>query len=103
MLVIGGSGMGKTLLTRQLVVLACAAQREAAPGSQLLLPLRVPAIDLAPLTVEHEGPEALRAYLHTTWGPESAAARLYARALGCDRPAQPPRHKSAMEGGERSV
>merc|ERR1719337_598649 len=54
LLIIGGSGMGKTLLTRQLVVLACDAQRHFPKGAPLLLPIRVPLIDIATLCEKRE-------------------------------------------------
>merc|ERR1719271_437456 len=77
--------MGKTLLTRQLVVLLCDAQRHAAKGSVLLLPIRVPLIDIATLC-EKAPPDAdydlFEEHIEATWGVNSTPVQLYRYAKG---------------------
>merc|ERR1719421_404215 len=77
--------MGKTMLTRQLVLLICDAQRDAAKGSALLLPIRVPLIDIATLC-EKKGEtndkdyDLFEEHIETTWGMNSIPVQLYRHA-----------------------
>ena len=77
--------MGKTLLTRQLVVLTCDAQRNAAKGAALLLPIRVPLIDIATLSEKKgetldEDYDLFEELIEATWGVNSIPVQLYRHA-----------------------
>ena len=85
LLIVGGSGMGKTMLTRQLVLLICDAQRNVAKGSALLLPIRVPLIDIATLCerkgeTDDQDYDLFEEHIETTWGVNSIPVQLYRHA-----------------------
>merc|ERR1719506_3248058 len=84
LLIIGSSGMGKTLLTRQIVVLLCDAQRDAAAGAPLLLPYRIPLIEIGTLCEKAQDNaqdrDLFEEYLEITWVVGSIPVKLYRHA-----------------------
>ena len=63
-------------------VLTCDAQRNAAKGSALLLPIRVLLIDIATLCEKKEatldeGYDLFEEYIEATWGANSTPIQLY--------------------------
>ena len=64
-------------------VLLCDAQRHAAKGSALLLPIRVPLIDIATLCEKappDEDYDLFEEHIEATWGANSTPVQLYRHA-----------------------
>ncbi len=74
LLVLGGGGTGKTMLSRQAAVAACWSSLDVAGG---FIPFRVPLQEIAPITEVVGGWKVLEMYYEQAFGADS----LFARAL----------------------